>query len=100
MGPYEILVDQESAIQVGSDAADVFPIDEDHSNMVKFAQHSADYGVIAGRLRNLSESTIGVFVAETTENLISENTRRRSSKWKNQTTSPEFFGSDQNRGTT
>jgi hypothetical protein len=68
--------------------------------MVKFAQDSADYCVIAGRLRNLSESTIGVFVAESTENLMSEDTRRRSSEWKNQKASPEFFKSDQNRGTT
>jgi hypothetical protein len=34
---------------------DIFPIDSDHSNMVKFAQNSVDYRVIAGKLCDLSQ---------------------------------------------
>lgn len=53
-GPFEILVDKESAIQQQSTVADVIPINLDHSNLVKFTEDSVDYAVIARKLRELA----------------------------------------------
>ena len=53
-GPFEILVDRESAIQQQLTVSDVIPINHDHSNLVRFAEDSADYAVIAQKLREVT----------------------------------------------
>jgi len=50
-------VDQKSATQKVSAMSDVLPINEDHSNLIKFSEASADYAIIAQKLR---EATKGV----------------------------------------
>jgi hypothetical protein len=77
-----MLVDRESAIQAGSDMLDIFPIDEDHSDMVKFAQDGADYRVIVGKLRDLIESTIDTVLTSTEENSTSDDVTSYSNAWK------------------
>ena len=52
-GPYELLVDRNSAIQADSDPGNCFPINEDHSDMVKFADDSSEYRVVIGFLNTL-----------------------------------------------
>src|SRR2546423_13073826 len=52
-GPYELLVDRNSAIQADSDPGNCFPINEDHSDMVKFADDSSEYRVVIGFLNIL-----------------------------------------------
>lgn len=54
-GPFEILVDRESAIQQQSAVSDVIPINHDHSNLVKFTEDSVDYAVIARKLREVTD---------------------------------------------
>jgi hypothetical protein len=55
-GAYEILVDRDSAIQTGSqEPQDVFPINEDHSNMVKFSDGDGTYLTILNYLEDLLE---------------------------------------------
>jgi hypothetical protein len=49
-GPYEVLVSTESAIHRASKPVDIFPINQDHSNMVKFNEDDADYQVIAANI--------------------------------------------------
>lgn len=53
-GPFEILVDRESANQQESTVSDVIPINHNHSNLVKFAEDSVDYAVIARKLREVA----------------------------------------------
>jgi hypothetical protein len=53
-GPFEILVDRESAIQQQSTVSDVIPINHNHSNLVKFTEDSVDYAVIARKLREVT----------------------------------------------
>jgi hypothetical protein len=48
-------VDQKSATQKGSAMSDVLPINEDHSNLVKFSEASADYAIIAQKLREATK---------------------------------------------
>jgi hypothetical protein len=58
-GPYEILVTRLSATQRGTKPLDIFPIDEDHSDIVKFSEQDAAYEIVHFRIRemefNLSE---------------------------------------------
>ena len=57
-GAYEILVDRNSAIQAGSqEPQDVFPINEDHSNMVKLSDGDGTYLTILSYLEDLLESS-------------------------------------------
>ena len=44
-----------SAVQRGTEPLDIIPIDEDHSNIVKFTEHDAAYEIIHARLRELLE---------------------------------------------
>jgi hypothetical protein len=53
-GPFEILVDRESAIQQQSTVPYIIPINRDHSNMVKFTEGSVDYDVITRKLREVT----------------------------------------------
>ena len=64
-GPYELLVDQQSAVQTDSSPPDCFPIDEDHSDMVKFSDNSPEYRVVIGFMKSilpvvLSDATAAV----------------------------------------
>ena len=43
-GPFEILVNPESAIQRGTKEEDQHPVNKDHSNLVKFAENDDDLG--------------------------------------------------------
>jgi hypothetical protein len=43
-GPFEILVNPESAIQRGTKEEDQHPVDKDHSNLVKFVENDDDLG--------------------------------------------------------
>ncbi|KAH8745420.1 hypothetical protein F5882DRAFT_262810, partial [Hyaloscypha sp. PMI_1271] len=52
-GPYEILVDRESAIQDGSRPSDAFPINQDHSGMVKFAEDDPSYRIVVGYMLDI-----------------------------------------------
>jgi hypothetical protein len=52
-GPYELLVDQQSAVQPDSSPSDCFPIDEDHSDMVKFSDDSPEYRVVIGFMKSI-----------------------------------------------
>jgi hypothetical protein len=52
-GPYELLVDQESAVQSDSDPQDCFPINEDHSDMVKFSDDSPEYRIVVRYLNTI-----------------------------------------------
>lgn len=56
-GKREILVSRESAVQAGSDNLDVFPINRDHSNIVKFSPDDSNYGVVLACLRRIMAST-------------------------------------------
>ncbi|KPI35293.1 uncharacterized protein AB675_3778 [Cyphellophora attinorum] len=56
-GSHEILVSPESATQPGCEPTDVFPINKDHSNMVKFAPGDADYARTLAYLRWLVNDT-------------------------------------------
>jgi hypothetical protein len=49
-------VEKASAIHRGSRAFDIFPINADHSNMVKFGEDSPDYRAIAASLQEIQES--------------------------------------------
>jgi hypothetical protein len=48
-------VSRTSAVQRGTEPLDIIPIDEDHSNIVKFTEHDAAYEIIHARLRGLLE---------------------------------------------
>jgi hypothetical protein len=52
-GSYELLVDQESAVQSDSDPQDCFPINEDHSDMVKFSDDSPEYRIVVRYLNTI-----------------------------------------------
>lgn len=55
-GPYELLVDKQSAVQVDSNPQDCFPINEDHSDMVKFSDDSPEYHIVIRFLHSLLPS--------------------------------------------
>ena len=57
-GPYELLVDKQSAIQADSNPQDCFPIDEDHSGMVKFSDGSPEYHTVIGFMHSLLPSVL------------------------------------------
>lgn len=48
-------MNQKSATQKVSAMSDVLPINEDHSNPVKFSEASADYAIIAQKLREATK---------------------------------------------
>jgi hypothetical protein len=48
-----VLVDQQSAVQTDSSPSDCFPIDEDHSDMVKFSDGSPEYRVVIGFMKSI-----------------------------------------------
>ena len=52
-GPYEMLVTRSSAIQRGTRPLDIIPIDEDHSDIVKFSEQDPDYYAIHSLLRGV-----------------------------------------------
>jgi hypothetical protein len=52
-GSSELLVDQESAVQIDSDPQDCFPINEDHSDMVKFSDDSPEYRIVVRYLNTI-----------------------------------------------
>lgn len=53
-----ILVARESAIQQGSrDPPDVFPIDRDHSNIVKFTEDDIHYAVVKDYLQTAMDES-------------------------------------------
>ena len=52
-GPYELLVDKQSAVQDDSNPHDCFPINEDHSDMVKFSDDSPEYHIVIRFLHSL-----------------------------------------------
>lgn len=52
-GPYEMLVTRSSAIQRGTRPLDIIPIDEDHSDIVKFSEHDPAYYIIHSLLRGV-----------------------------------------------
>ena len=56
-GPYELLVDKQSATQADPDPRNCFPINEDHSDMVKFADDSPEYRIMIGFLNALIQVT-------------------------------------------
>jgi hypothetical protein len=45
-GPHRILVDRVSAVQRGSKKSDILPINQSHSDMVKFKEGSAEYNIV------------------------------------------------------
>ena len=55
-GPYEVLVTRLSAIQRGTEPLDIFPINEDHSDIVKFSEQDASYEVVHFRIREMELS--------------------------------------------
>jgi hypothetical protein len=55
-GPYELLVDKQSAVQADSNPQDCFPINEDHSDMVKFSDDSPEYHIVIRFLHSLLPS--------------------------------------------
>ena len=66
-GTSEVLVQRESAIQRGSrDPQDVFHIDKDHSNMVKFEQDDINYFVV----RNFIQDVLHMTGGEQTRTLV------------------------------
>ena len=58
-GPKAILVKPESAIQRGSLTSDILPVDQDHSDIVKFAQDDTNYRGVLIYLHDLCESLDG-----------------------------------------
>jgi hypothetical protein len=52
-GPFEILVEPTSAIQRGTNESDQYPINKDHSNLVKFAENEDVLGPILHFIRPL-----------------------------------------------
>jgi hypothetical protein len=53
-GATKVLVDRESAIQAGSRVPlDIFPIDRDHSSMVKFSQDDQNYSMVLAYFRQI-----------------------------------------------
>jgi hypothetical protein len=74
-GPFEILVDRESAIQQQSTVSDVIPINHDHSNLVKFTEDSVDYAVIARKLRELA-GDVTLDNSQIAPTLVRDNERR------------------------
>lgn len=52
----EILVSSESAVQSRFRHSDIFSINEDHSNMVKFAEDDSNYQGVLSYLYELSET--------------------------------------------
>jgi len=55
-GPYTLLVDQRSAIQAEAEPRNCFPINEDHSNLVKFSDDSPKYRIVVGFLDTLMQT--------------------------------------------
>ncbi|OLE51495.1 MAG: hypothetical protein AUG51_22715 [Acidobacteria bacterium 13_1_20CM_3_53_8] len=51
--PYRILVERSSAIQRGTLQLDSIPVDEDHSNLVKFAENDQAYQNICARIEEV-----------------------------------------------
>lgn len=51
--PYRVLVQKSSAIQRGTLQADTIPVDEDHSNMVKFAENDEAYKRLCKRIEQV-----------------------------------------------
>ena len=64
-GPKAILVKPESAIQRGSLTSDILPVDQDHSDIVKFAQDDTNYRGVLIYLHDLCESLDGPKLKET-----------------------------------
>ena len=64
-GPKEILVKPESAIQRGSLTSDILPVDQDHSDIVKFAQDDTNYRGVLIYLHDLCENLDGPKLKET-----------------------------------
>jgi hypothetical protein len=52
-GPPALLVDQQSAVLIESDPQHCFPINENHSDMVKFSDDSREYRIVVERLHTL-----------------------------------------------
>jgi hypothetical protein len=55
-GPSALLVDQQSAVHMESDPQHCFPINENHSDMVKFSDDSRDYWIVVERLHTLLQT--------------------------------------------
>jgi len=51
--PYRVLVQKSSAIQRGTLQDDTIPVDEDHSNMVKFAENDEVYKRLCARIEKV-----------------------------------------------
>jgi hypothetical protein len=54
IGDPHIAVDRFSAVYRGSESR--FPINKDHSNLVKFSENDSDYHTIASYLNEIAES--------------------------------------------
>ncbi|KAB8360563.1 hypothetical protein FH972_024303 [Carpinus fangiana] len=70
---HAVLVDRESARHSNSQQHDVFAINEDHSNMVKFSRDDENYRLIASciyDLVNTADSSSSSYPSENTENLL------------------------------
>jgi hypothetical protein len=52
-GPKELLVDKQSAVQDDSNPQDCFPINENHSDMVKFSDGSPEYDTVITFLHSI-----------------------------------------------
>jgi hypothetical protein len=55
-GPSALLVDQQSAVLIESDPQHCFPINESHSDMVKFSDDSQEYWIVVERLHTLLQT--------------------------------------------
>src|SRR3982074_611715 len=55
-GPSVLLVDQQSAVLTESDPQHCFPINENHSDMVKFSDDSGEYRIVVDRLHTLLQT--------------------------------------------
>jgi hypothetical protein len=55
-GPKELLVDKQSAVQDDSNPQDCFPINENHSDMVKFSDGSPEYDAVITFLHSILPS--------------------------------------------
>jgi hypothetical protein len=53
-GPHRVLVDRVSAVQQGSQKSDILPINQSHSNMVKFNEGSIEYNVVVRSIYELT----------------------------------------------
>ena len=62
-GEYAVLVSRQSAIQIESRPDDVFPINQNHSDMVKFSPNDANYKMVLDYLRQITSPQMHVLQA-------------------------------------